>query len=163
MYEAELVDGLHFALPTQAADVQIHGCVKDFIASFFPLEDRPVVALAVLGYDPDADAGDIAIPDYDAHAAGFRDADRPGASEHPKRFLAAQIAVGAVDQGLLGALKVKTSYMTTAWPARNFLVVDEVHASDAHRTEILTALLDAHRKTGGYALLMSATLAGRIG
>ena len=159
MYAEGLVDGIYFALPTRAAAVQIHRRVNGFIARLFPEECRPAVALAVPGYDPDADAASIAIPDYDTHAAGHHDDDdRPWASEHPKRFLAAQIAVGTVDQALLGALKVKNAHMRTACLARNLLVVDEVHASDAYMTEILAALLDAHCNAGGYALLMSATL-----
>ena len=159
MYAEGLVDGIYFALPTRAAAVQIHGRVNGFIARLFPEECRPAVALAVPGYDPDADAASSAIPDYDTHAAGHHDdGDRPWASEHPKRFLAAQIAVGTVDQALLGALKVKNAHLRTACLARNLLVVDEVHASDAYMTEILAALLDAHRNAGGYALLMSATL-----
>ena len=48
--------------------------------------------------------------------------------------------------------------MRSASLARNLLVVDEVHASDAYMSEILAAVLDAHLGAGGYALLMSATL-----
>ena len=158
MYAAGLVDGMYFALPTRAAAVQIHARVSNSVARLFPDEHRPPVALAVPGYDPATDAVSIAIPDYDNHAAGHQDDDRPWASENPKRFLAAQIAVGTVDQALLGALKVKNAHLRAACLARNLLVVDEVHASDAYMTEILTALLDAHRQAGGYALLMSATL-----
>ena len=159
MYAEGLVDGMYFALPTRAAAAQIHGRVERFVARLFPEGHRPPVVLAVPGYDPDADAASIAIPDYDTHAAGHHDDDdKPWASEHPKRYLAAQIAVGTVDQALLGALKVKNAHLRTACLARNLLVVDEVHASDAYMTEILAALLDTHRQAGGYALLMSATL-----
>ena len=42
--------------------------------------------------------------------------------------------------------------------SRNLLVVDEVHASDPYMTRILQSLLEAHVGSGGYALLMSATL-----
>ena len=158
MYAAGLVDGLYFALPTRAAAVQIHGRVNDFVARLFPEGAAPETVLAVPGY---LQAGDVAghhLHDYqvwwDDHAAdGHR-----WAAESPKRYLAAQIAVGTVDQALLGALKVKNAHLRTASLARNLLVVDEVHASDAYMTEILAALLDAHRQAGGYALLMSATL-----
>ncbi len=158
MYAAGLVDGMYFALPTRAAAVQIHGRVNDFVARLFSNGDTPETVLAVPGY---LKAGDVAghhLQDYqvwwDDHAGdGHR-----WAAESPKRFLAAQIAVGTVDQALLGALKVKNAHMRTACLARNLLVVDEVHASDAYMTEILAALLEAHRQAGGYALLMSATL-----
>ena len=160
MYEKGLVDGLYFALPTRAAAVQIHERVQRFIANLFPPEHRPAVVLAVPGYDPDvdADAAGIALAEYDGHAAGHLDNDKPWASENPKRYLTAQIAVGTVDQAMLGSLKVKNAHMRAASLTRNLLVVDEVHASDAYMSEILAAVLDAHLCAGGYALLMSATL-----
>ena len=114
--------------------------------------------LAVPGYDTDSDAHAVALPGheslYEEHAA----TERPWASENSKRFLAAQIAVGTVDQAMMGALQVKNAHMRAACLARNLLVVDEVHASDAYMRVILKALLDAHLRAGGYALLMSATL-----
>ena len=59
---------------------------------------------------------------------------------------------------MMGALKVRHSHMRAACLARNLLVVDEVHASDTYMRAIIEALLDAHTASGGYALLMSATL-----
>ena len=59
---------------------------------------------------------------------------------------------------MLGSLKVKNAHMRAAGLARNLLVVDEVHASDAYMSEVLAAVLDAHLGAGGHALLMSATL-----
>ena len=156
MYEQGLVDGIYFALPTRAAAVQIHGRVKKFVAKLFPNNPPPVV-LAVPGYDADADAASVAI-EYDEGAAGHQRDGRPWASEHPKRYLAAQIAVGTVDQAMMGALKVRHAHMRAACLARNLLVVDEVHASDTYMGAVLESLLDAHAGAGGYALLMSATL-----
>ena len=158
MYAEGLVDGLYFALPTRAAAVQIHERVQRFVANLFPLEHRPTVVRAVPGYDPGADAAAVALAEYDGHAAGHPEDEKPWASENPKRYLTAQIAVGTVDQAMLGALKVKNAHMRSASLARNLLVVDEVHASDAYMSEILAAVLDAHLDAGGYALLMSATL-----
>ena len=158
MREAGLVDGLYFALPTRAAAVQIHGRVERFVANLFPSEPRPAVVLAVPGYEAGADAADTALHDYDSHAAGHPEDDRPWASESPKRYLAAQIAVGTVDQAMMGALKVKNAHMRAACLSRNLLVVDEVHASDVYMSVVLEALLNAHVGAGGYALLMSATL-----
>ena len=157
MYERQLVDGLYFALPTRAAAVQIHGRVKRFIGKLLP-QHRPPVVLAVPGYEPDADAAGVELPDYNRAAAGAAGRDRPWAAENPKRFLAAQIAVGTVDQAMLGALQVKNAHMRAACLARNLLVVDEVHASDTYMSAILEQLLAAHIGAGGYALLMSATL-----
>ena len=159
MYEAGLVDGLYFALPTRAAAKQLHGRVQQFAANLFPEAHRPPVVLAVPGYRPDADAEEVALQGYNSHAAGHHEGDHhPWAAESAKRYLAAQIAVGTVDQAMMAALKVRHSHMRAACLARNLLVVDEVHASDPYMRRILKELLDAHLDAGGYALLMSATL-----
>ena len=158
MYEAGLVDGLYFALPTRAAAKQIFDRVNRFVANMFPGDGRPEPVLAVPGYLRAGDVHGQRLHDYrvwwDDHAADGR----RWAAESPKRFLTAQIAVGTVDQVMLGSLKVKNAHMRAAGLARNLLVVDEVHASDAYMREVLAAVLDAHLGAGGHALLMSATL-----
>ena len=158
MYEEGLVDGIYFALPTRAAAVQIHGRVRRFIANLLNGQNPPPVVLAVPGYNIDSDADSTWLQEYDDHAAGEHHHGRPWASENPKRYLAAQIAVGTIDQAMLGALKVRHAHMRAACLARNLLVVDEVHASDVYMRRILEAVLEAHTGAGGYALLMSATL-----
>ena len=80
------------------------------------------------------------------------------AAEQPKRFFTAPIAVGTVDQALLGAIRVKHAQMRSFCLSRSLLVVDEVHASDVYMETLLIALLDQHRRAGGEALLLSATL-----
>ncbi|MCY4438163.1 MAG: CRISPR-associated helicase Cas3' [Chloroflexi bacterium] len=158
MYKAGLVDGLYFALPTRAAAVQIHDRVKRFAANLLPARHRPPVVLAVPGYDPGKDADSIGLPSYNPWWDDHHGAEKPWATESPKRFLSAQIAVGTVDQAMMGALMVKNAHMRAACLSRNLLVVDEVHASDTYMRVVLEALLDAHIGDGGYALLMSATL-----
>ncbi|MDE2747253.1 MAG: CRISPR-associated helicase Cas3' [Chloroflexota bacterium] len=161
MYEAELVDGLYFALPTRSAATQIHGRVRRFVDSAFPDGHRPDVVLAVPGYSHEAGDGRERLQDYRVWWDQALDDALPGrrwAAERPKRYLAAQIAVGTIDQAMLAALKVKHSHMRAACLARNLLIVDEVHASDSYMGAILRALLEAHLGAGGYAVLMSATL-----
>ena len=159
LYDAGRVDGLYFALPTRAAAVQIHGRVNRFAERMFIAADVPKPVLAVPGYIRFGDIkGERELQPYkvwwDDHATDHR----RWAAESAKRFLAAQIAVGTIDQAMMAALKVRHSHMRAACLARNLLVVDEVHASDAYMRRILEALLDAHIGAGGYALLMSATL-----
>ena len=158
MHKAGLVDGVYFALPTRAAAAQIYGRVKNFTANLFPEQDRPAVVLAVPGYEPDADADGVVLQDYQVWWDSHHHAEKPWAAESSKRYLAAQIAVGTVDQAMMAALKVRHAHMRAACLSRNLLVVDEVHASDAYMRRILKALLEAHTGAGGYALLMSATL-----
>ena len=156
MYQQGLVDGLYFALTTRAAASQIHRRVEGFVARMFPEAARPAVVRAVPGYI-DRESVDGGLQDYRVWWEKD-DGEMLWAAESAKRYLAAQIAVGTVDQAMLGALQVRHAHLRASCLARNLLVVDEVHASDTYMREILAALLNAHRAAGGYALLMSATL-----
>ena len=161
MYGKGLVDGLYFALPTRAAAVQIHTRINSFAKSLFPGDNIPEPVLAVPGYVRAGDFSGSHLPDYQVWWEGDPDHQaRTGrwAAESSKRFLAAQIAVGTVDQAMMAALQVRHSHMRAACLARNLLVVDEVHASDPYMRVIIEALLNSHISAGGYALLMSATL-----
>ena len=156
MYQQSLVDGLYFALPTRAAAGQIYGRVQRLVKNLFPAGHCPEVVPAIPGYiDRDSPAG--GLQDYPVWWE-WQHGERPWAAERPKRYLAAQIAVGTVDQAMLAALQAPHAHLRAASLARNLLVVDEVHASDPYMREVLAALLQAHRESGGYALLMSATL-----
>lgn len=156
MYQQGLVDGLYFALPTRAAAGQIYGRVQRLVKNLFSAAHCPEVVPALPGYidraSPPGGLQDYPVWWENQHG------ERPWAAERPKRYLAAQIAVGTVDQAMLAALQAPHAHLRAASLARNLLVVDEVHASDPYMREVLAALLQAHRETGGYALLMSATL-----
>lgn len=161
LYQAELVDGLYFALPTRAAASQMHARVTRFIANLFPDKHRPEPVLAVPGYLRAGTAEGRQLPNYEVwwdDDPGVATGKRRWAAESAKRYLAAQIAVGTVDQAMMAALKVKHAHLRAACLARHLLIVDEVHASDPYMRAILKALLDAHIGAGGYAVLMSATL-----
>ena len=161
LYQAGQVDGLYFALPTRAAASQMHGRITRFIAKLFPAAVSPEPVLAVPGYVLVGAATGKHLPNYKVWWDDHPDvltSKRRWAAESAKRYLAAQIAVGTVDQAMLAALQVKHAHMRAACLSRNLLVVDEVHASDPYMRVILKALLDIHIGAGGYALLMSATL-----
>ena len=163
MYEAGLVDGLYFALPTRSAASQIHKRVTDFVRSMFPTDHFPEPILAVPGYLRAGAVEGKHLPHYevwwdDQYGAADPVVKRRWAAESAKRYLAAQIAVGTVDQAMMAALQVRHAHMRAACLARNLLVVDEVHASDQYMRVILEGLLEAHAGAGGYACLMSATL-----
>ena len=161
MYERGLVDGLYFALPTRAAATQLHDRATRFVERMFSAGDRPETVLAVPGYLRAGDAAGSRLQDYEVWWEDNPDdaaRRRRWAAESAKRYLAAQIAVGTIDQAMMAVLKVKHAHMRAACLVRNLLVVDEVHASDVYMRRIVKALLDAHLGAGGYALLMSATL-----
>ena len=78
------------------------------------------------------------------------------AAESAKRYLAATIAIGTVDQAILAGLQVKHAHLRSSALSRSLLVIDEVHASDPYMTEVQNRLLKIYLQRGGYAMLMSA-------
>jgi len=165
LWEAGYVDGLYFAVPTRAAALQLHRRVDEAARRTFK-EQAPETVLAVPGYIKAGEVGGQSLPGYqvlwdDDKSRSSEQLARRWAAEHSKRYLAAQIAVGTVDQAMLAALPVKHAHLRAASLSRSLLVIDEVHASDPYMTEIQTGLLEMHLAVGGYALLMSATLGER--
>jgi len=161
LLHAGLVDGMYFALPTRASAVQIHGRVVRAVRRALGTDRSPPVVLAVPGYLRVDEAEGQPLPKFDV-LWDDRDKDRwryrGWAAENPKRYLAAAIAVGTIDQVLVSTLRVKHAHLRATALARQFLVVDEVHASDAYMTTLLERVLRFHIRAGGHALLMSATL-----
>jgi CRISPR-associated endonuclease/helicase Cas3 len=159
-----LVDGLYFANPLRFAATQLFGRVTRFVTNTFGDVPPPTV-LAVPGYLRVDDACGTMLPGFEVQWNDDPDrpaAERRWAAEHPKRFLAAPLAVGTIDQALLGTLRVRHAHMRAAALCRSLLVVDEVHASDAYMTRLTLRLLDFFRRTGGHVLLLSATLGGHV-
>jgi CRISPR-associated endonuclease/helicase Cas3 len=160
LFEAGKVDSLYFALPTRVAAAQVYERVRKFVARLWP-KNAPVVVRALPGYESADGNEKFALPDFQVLWADHPDdatAHQRWAAESPKRFLAATIAVGTIDQALLAALQVRHAHLRHAALCRSLLVVDEVHASDAYMSQVLEQLLKAHVATGGHALLLSATL-----
>ncbi len=154
------VDALYFALPTRVAATQLYERVRAFVQRTWK-DAPPVVVRALPGYAAADGQGYQPLPGFQVlwHDEPQDDeAERRWAAEHPKRYLAAPIAVGTIDQALLGALQIKHAHLRHALLARSLLVVDEVHASDAYMTRLTENLLRAHVTCGGQALLLSATL-----
>mgnify|MGYP000439000031 CR=1 FL=1 len=161
LFQEGAVDGLFFALPTRVSASQLYERVRTFVSRVWP-QDAPVAVRALPGYEAaDGEMKVAGLPAFEvlwADRPADRVAHRRWAAESPKRFLAATIAVGTVDQVLLGALRVRHVHLRHALLSRSLLVVDEVHASDAYMTMLLEQLLKAHMGAGGHALLLSATL-----
>ncbi len=162
LYQAGLVDGMYFAVPTRSAATQLYRRVVKATARAFPdASQRPPVVQAVPGYINVDTVEGVPLPRFkvqwpDDHRDALRS--RGWAPQLPKRYLAGAIVVGTVDQALLSALEAKHAHMRAAALLRHFLVVDEVHASDVYMTALMDRVLDQHLAAGGHALLMSATL-----
>lgn len=168
LHAAGEVDGLYFALPTRVAARELYGRVCRAIDRAFPDPCRrpgPVL-LAAPGYAKvDGQPRELPPPDgrlWEDDAA-MRRHERQWAAEHPKRFLAAPVAVGTIDQALLSVLQVKHALLRSVCLDRSLLVVDEVHASDSYMRQVLQSLLDGHLRRSGRALLLSATLGEAAG
>ncbi|CAN5241050.1 CRISPR-associated helicase/endonuclease Cas3 [soil metagenome] len=162
LFEAGKVDSLYFSLPTRAAAKQIHRRVHKAMRNLFGA-DAPEAVLAVPGYLMSGETQGKALPDWKVRWADDDGQDERRnlarwAAENAKRYLAATVAVGTVDQAMLGALEVKHAHLRAATLSRSLLVIDEVHASDRYMTEVQSHLLKMHLGRGGYAMLMSATL-----
>ncbi len=166
LFSAHQVDALYFALPTRVAARELYSRIFRHIARIFPNSDiRPAVLLAVPGYAKvDGIPVEWMLPEdttrwHDDSRQIWQE--RAWAAENPKRFLAAPIAVGTIDQALLSALQVRHAHLRSVCLDRSLLVVDEVHASDPYMRRLLHHLLDHHLSMGGFALLLSATLGSR--
>lgn len=160
LFQAGLVDSLYFALPTRVAATQLYERVKNTLRRLWP-ENPPLAVRALPGYISADGAEASPLADFKVlwtDDPADRNAHQRWAAESAKRFLAAPIAVGTIDQALLGALQVRHAHLRSATLARSLLVVDEVHASDAYMTVLLEHLLETHLNSGGHALLLSATL-----
>lgn len=165
LFNTGKVDGLYFALPTRASAVQLHSRVNAMLNRFLGL-DAPEAILAVPGYLKSGDVEGRALPGWqvrweDEGNVTDEVLEARWAAESAKRYLAATVAVGTVDQAMLAALQVKHAHLRGSAMSRSLLVIDEVHASDSYMTEVQHHLLRLHISRGGYALLMSATLGSR--
>lgn len=164
MWSTGLVDGLYFANPLRFAATQLFGRISRFVSRNFPGK-RPPTVLAVPGYVQVDEATGTLLPGFEVlwdDAPGRLTTEQRWAAEHPKRFLAAPVAVGTIDQALLGVLRVRHAHLRAAAISRSLLVIDEVHASDTYMTRLTTSLLQLFRRTGGQTLLLSATLGGHV-
>jgi CRISPR-associated endonuclease/helicase Cas3 len=80
-------------------------------------------------------------------------------AESRRRALLADVGVGTVDQALLSALPVKWQTLRHFALSSKILIVDEVHElGEPYRDVALTQLLRMHRRAGGSAILLTATL-----
>lgn len=165
LFNAGKVDGLYFALPTRSSAVQLHQRVNQMLKRLLGV-GAPEAVLAVPGYLKAGEVEGETLPGWkvlweDEGSVSEEELLARWAAESSKRYLAAMVAVGTVDQAMLAGLQVKHAHLRGAALSRSLLVIDEVHASDSYMTEVQNNLLRIHRERGGYALLMSATLGSR--
>ena len=151
-------DGLFFALPTMATADAMFARVRKVVRKMFC--DRPSLALA---------HGRAAISgEYRALVGEHRtESDGPVCSEWladgQRRALLATVGVGTIDQAILSALPTRFATLRHYALAAKILIVDEAHElSEAYMAEELAALLRMHRRAGGSAIVLTATLPLRL-
>jgi CRISPR-associated endonuclease/helicase Cas3 len=157
--------GLYFALPTQATANQILGRVERYLAHSFPGESHGL-HLVHGGAGLSDRYGELkrrAVSTRSVGDVARSEADQGPIADawfvRPKRALLAPIAVGTVDQALLGVLRSKHHFLRLHGLAGKVFVVDEVHAYDTFTAEILARLCRWLRALGSTVVLLSATLA----
>ena len=141
------LQGLYFALPTEATSNQMYGRVAEVLRRVGGTGLIKLVhGRSWLMDDVAAQIGaDVAKESVDWFSP-------------KKRALLAPYGVGTVDQALLAVLNVKHGFLRLFGLAGKVLVIDEVHAYDVFMSEILHMLLSWCRVLGTPVLLLSATL-----
>lgn len=142
--------GIYFALPTMVTADAIAERHTAMYHAFFDAGETPSLTLVHGGVD---EAAREVLDQGGAECRAWMAGDR-------RRQLAAEVAVGTIDQALLAALPAKFATMRLFGLATKILIVDEVHAYDAYTGMLLEGLLRMHAALGGSAILLSATLAG---
>jgi len=159
LFRAGIVDSLYFALPTQVAARELYNRILLVMTHVFGHVCPPVV-LAVPGYARVDGEPKDKLPSETSlhHEDDLVRRERGWAAERPKRFLAAPIAIGTIDQALLSAMQVPHAHLRKVCLNRALLVIDEVHSSDVYMRALSRRMLARHLAAGGRALLLSATL-----
>lgn len=159
-------DGFFIGLPTMATANAMYGRIAQVYARLFAGNASLVLAhgqrnlveafaaSVVPDGPPDADRAQLDDSATARCAAWLAD--------HNKRALLAPAGVGTIDQALLAVLHSKHQSLRLLGLFRKVLVVDEVHACDAYMQGVLENLLEFHARAGGSAILLSATLPGRM-
>lgn len=150
MMAAGLGRGIYLALPTTATAARMAERHEGLHRRLFDGAAPPTLTLVHSG------AGETGVRDGGSAAA------RAWMTGDRRRQLAAEVAVGTVDQALLAALPVRFASARLFALAPKVLVVDEVHAHDDYTGWLLRALLRLHAALGGSAVLLSATLTARL-
>lgn len=165
-------DGLYVALPTMATANAMYRRLGDVYRKFYRAESKPSLILAHGAREMSKDFQDSVVlepqqiqdsnylyggseEDQELSATAYCNA---WLADSRKKALLADVGVGTLDQVLLGVLPARHQSLRLLGLGRKVLLVDEVHAYDSYMQKLLDALLEAHARQGGSAILLSATL-----
>ncbi len=158
LIDAGLADSIIFALPTQATANAMFGRLEKAATVLFA--DSPNLLLAH-GYAKQNEAFAAlkkrSQPDDGDEQDGWAKCSE-WLAESRKRVFLGQIGVCTIDQVLISVLPVRHRFVRGFGVGRSVLIVDEVHAYDAYMYGLLEEVLKQQTKSGGSAILLSATL-----
>ncbi|WP_157203909.1 CRISPR-associated helicase Cas3' [Methylomonas methanica] len=167
-----LAGGLYIGLPTMATANAMYQRLGKVYRNFYQTGEQPSLVLAhgarelsqafrdsvVLAeqanIDVDYQNGRLE-EDQELSATAYCNA---WLADSRKKALLADVGVGTLDQALLAVLPARHQSLRLLGLSRKVLLVDEVHAYDSYMQKLLAALLEAHARQGGSAILLSATL-----
>jgi len=165
MMSQGLAKGLYVALPTMATSNSMYErLVKSYRALFSP-HAQPSLVLAHGARELSDDfvasvalSSQLADSNYDKDESSASAYCNAWLADSRKKALLADVGVGTIDQALLAVLPARHQSLRLLGLSDKILLVDEVHAYDPYMQRLLTALLEAHARQGGSAILLSATL-----
>jgi CRISPR-associated endonuclease/helicase Cas3 len=146
--------GLFFALPTMATADAMFRRAKSIVGKMFDTPPSLTLAHGRAGLSVDfrdLTAGNPNAPEDVGCTEWLADSRR--------KALLADVGVGTIDQTLLSVLPVKWQALRHFGLSSKILIVDEVHElGEPYIDATLTQLLRMHRRAGGSAILLTATL-----
>ncbi|MFC1752873.1 CRISPR-associated helicase Cas3' [Thermoproteota archaeon] len=158
-------DGLYFGLPTMATANSMYERIKCLYRSLYMEGSDPVLILVHSASQIYRAVKDIFpnVKDTDLYYETDNDPSNGGNpnawfEDNRKKALLAHVGVGTIDQALLSILSTRYQALRLIGLHRKVLIIDEVHASDVYMHELTKVLLEFHAVSGGYAILLSATL-----
>lgn len=157
-------EGLYFGLPTMATSNAMYRRLGSYYRRLYPPDTEPSLILAHGARDLNETFRQSVALSTSHEAPYTRTEDSAGSAcrawlaDNRKKALLAEVGVGTIDQALLSVLPRKHQPLRLLGLARKVLIVDEVHAYDTYTSHLLKAVLDAHARQGGSAILLSATM-----
>jgi len=154
-----LADSIVFALPTQATANAMLERLETAGKKLFPDGVNVVLAHGKARFNSDfiklkdAAIGKTAQGNEEAFAQCAQ-----WLATSRKRVFLGQIGVCTIDQVLLSVLPVRHNFVRAFGIRKSILIVDEIHAYDSYMNGLLDLVLEAQKKAGGSAILLSATL-----
>lgn len=161
-------DGIYVALPTMATADAMYTRMGEAYRRLYDDETTPSLVLShgsrhlskafrsSIGLSVQEPAGSA---ETEASAAVYCN---EWIADNRKKALFASVGVGTVDQALLAVLPARHQTLRLLGLQRKIIVLDEVHAYDTYMSGLLAVLLEEHARSGGSAILLSATIPVRM-